>query len=350
MTKLTPIPSPKFLLCALLIASPLYGTPVAQPGFGSFQKQFATADMVVAGQISKEDRSCSIQEPWDASKRGALCTESIVVDRVYKGQISPGNVVSVQYGRYLPGELGFRHLAQGEYALFVLCKSSTEFVYCPGSIGRSQMVRSKSPSNSENRPGLDLLASELVEGLTETDDINQNINLLWAIGNTGCCVSEMKKVERTLPLEPRTDLDAVLIRSETSTCGADLSEVSKLSAFPGNIFIMLGALEGSGTRCLDQVRFLAASPVLALRFASLHILGAAKDPSTEPILALLVDDKEASVAFNAIRILETITGIRLIKQTSFADFDSNPEIRRNLTEAWKSQLRSRGVAPATLAQ
>jgi hypothetical protein len=63
----------------------------------------------------------------------------------------------------------------------------------------------------------------------------------------------------------------------------------------------------------------------------------------------LVDDKEPAVAFNAIRILETITGIHLIKQTSFADFNENPETRKNLTAAWKSQLRSQGVTSATLA-
>jgi hypothetical protein len=90
--------------------------------------------------------------------------------------------------------------------------------------------------------------------------------------------------------------------------------------------------------------------MLGLRFASLHILGAAKDPNTEPTLAVLVDDKDASVAFNAIRILETITGIHLMKQTSFADFDSNPEIRESLTEAWKSELRSQGVVSAKVAQ
>jgi hypothetical protein len=82
----------------------------------------------------------------------------------------------------------------------------------------------------------------------------------------------------------------------------------------------------------------------------LHILGAAKDPSTEPVLALLVDDKEPAVAFEAIRILETITGVHLIKQTSFAEFDSNPEIRKSLTGAWKSELRSEGVVSKMSAQ
>ncbi len=349
MTKLLSIPSPKFLLCVLLLARPLYGTPIDQPGFGSLQKQFAGIDVLFAGEVSKEDLSCSVRGPWDSSKRGSLCTESVVVDRVYKGAIAPGDVVSVQYGRYLPGEQDFRHLAQGEYALFLLCKSGADFVYCPGPIGRSQMGRPKNSLNPQNASGLDLLVWDLVEGLTETHDTRHNTNLLWAIGNTRY-LPEIQEVEPTLRLELKTDLDALLIRSETSTCGADLSQVSKLPAYPGNIFMMLEALEGSGTRCLNQVNYLAESPNLGLRFASLHILGAAKDPSTEPILALLVDDKEPGVAFNAIRILETITGIHLIKGTSGADFDSNPEIRKNLTAAWKSQLRSQGVVSPTLAQ
>lgn len=349
MMKLMSVPSPKLLFFVLLLARPLYGTPVDQPGFGSLQKRYASIDVLFAGEVSKEDLSCSARVPWDSSKRGSLCTESVVVDRVYKGAIAPGDVVSVQYARYLPGEQDFRHLAQGEYALFVLCKSGADFVYCPGPIGRSQMGRPKNSLNPPNASGLDLLAWDLVEGLTEIDHTHQNTNLLWAIGNSRF-LPEIREVEPTVPLELKTDLDALLIRSETSACGADLSEVSKLSAFPGNIFMMLEALEGSGTRCLNQVNYLAESPNLGLRLASLHILGAAKDPSTEPILALLVDDKEPAVAFNAIRILETITGIHLIKGTAFADFDSNPEIRKNLTAAWKSQLRSQGVVSATLAQ
>lgn len=226
-----------------------------------------------------------------------------------------------------------------------------ELILCTVRV-RSAAHRWGGPKNSLNPPnasGLDLLAWDLVEGLTEIDHTHQNTNLLWAIGNSRF-LPEIREVEPTVPLELKTDLDALLIRSETSACGADLSEVSKLSAFPGNIFMMLEALEGSGTRCLNQVNYLAESPNLGLRLASLHILGAAKDPSTEPILALLVDDKEPAVAFNAIRILETITGIHLIKGTAFADFDSNPEIRKNLTAAWKSQLRSQGVVSATLAQ
>jgi hypothetical protein len=183
----------------------------------------------------------------------------------------------------------------------------------------------------------------LVEGLTGTDDTCQNIDLLWAMGNTHY-LAEMHQAEPTLPVDQKTDLDAVLIRSEASKCGADLSEVSKLAAFPGDMILMAAALEGSGTRCLGQAKFLAESPSPALRLSSLHILGIAKDPNTEPILALLVDDKEPGVSFNAMRVLETITGVHLLKGTSFADFDSKPEIRENLTAAWKSQLRLQEAA------
>jgi hypothetical protein len=153
----------------------------------------------------------------------------------------------------------------------------------------------------------------------------------------------MHEAEPTLPVDQKTDLDAVLIRSEASKCGADLSEVSKLEAFPGDTMLMAAALHDSGARCRGQAKFLAESPLVALRLSSLHILGIAKDPNTEPIVALLVDDKEPAVSFNAMRVLETITGVHLIKDTSFADFDSKPEIRENLTAAWKSQLRSQGV-------
>jgi hypothetical protein len=204
------------------------------------------------------------------------------------------------------------------------------------------IVKPPNSSTAENRSGLDLLAWDLVEGLTGTDDTRQNIDLLWAIGNTRY-LAEMHEAEPTLPVDQKTDLDAVLIRSEASKCGADLSEVSKLEAFPGDTMLMAAALHDSGARCRGQAKFLAESPLVALRLSSLHILGIAKDPNTEPIVALLVDDKEPAVSFNAMRVLETITGVHLIKDTSFADFDSKPEIRENLTAAWKSQLRSQGV-------
>ena len=310
--------------------------------YGSLGKSIATADLVLSGEAIASTEECS-GTTTSSPEAQAPCETTIEADHVYKGDVHPGNKVSVMFSQYSWMDNRYRYTAVGDYDLFVLCKSGNGYRYCPYSIGRAGMVRTSHPSSSAGSSGLSLLFADLVSGLSATGDNRRNSELIWALGDV-VDVGILQKTESNLPLSARTDLDATIIRKSASACGADLREVSSLTRFNGvSIIYLADALNHSGRRCMDQVPYLIHSSSATLRLSALHILDESQDTSSIPLLASLIDDKEPSVAFNSMRILGEVLGYKPLNRPSFQEFHEVQAKRDALVEEWRAQLRSRGI-------
>jgi len=337
-----------YLGCLIFLssASVANATPVSLLPYGALEDSFRTADLIAGASVIAGDPRCNI-EAW--STVGARsCHARIQLVRVYKGEQNNGDPITIEYHEESSADLPIRHVLDGQYALFVLCGSGDQYQYCPGGLTRSFIPKPAASTIPASTTGLQQLMSDLLNGLQSAADpveANQNAYLLWAIGDSvRANLAQIRAAEQNAALAEKVILDAVLIRAERHSCGADLSTSAAITApyFGLDIARLADALEHSGIRCLDQVPYLAKSPASILRVQAVTIARRSNDAQSVALLISMLDDPSPGLAYYSTTTLEKITRVHFSDKPRFEDFTKNRAVRDGYVEEWTKWAQSQG--------
>lgn len=314
--------------------------------YGELPELFRRADLVVVAKVMRRGDDCPdpirmIPGPGYINARtgntSGVCSVTLDIVHSYKGTASQSEITAsyswTRSPRYQPP-----YAFPDNITLTFLCNSDSGLTYCPDTAS-TWIVSKTFAHNDDNQTGLNAIYDDVFADLPSEEDYMHLGAILWALG-VGDHAKQLKAArQRSTSLRNRTFLDACLIQADDIDDGviADIKQVSvepmPQSGFGGNFIWSI--TNSRNPRILDLTPIMIKSNTRSMDDAVLTLIDQSRDSKYAAIIAFYFSDDEPGQAFQAMNIMEHLTGNKFADRPAFWRFVKDPAIRSAYTKEWQ---------------